>query len=218
MSLLAIIAAGQRGRLNQSMAMALGVDEAVARAALERLLTAIARSLSQRAADPMEQEVLLDVISGGGFQRYLDDLRFLFGRRALSEGEEILAYVYGSLEAAREHAYAIGPPAGLDRDVFARLMTLAAVLLLAAMARRIEELAHGGSPRAAPAEMLKELGRAILRGFADGTRRTLFRRLSFRRRMAALHWRASRRRPEGKSPRRPTLDELLGDLLEPDAR
>jgi hypothetical protein len=44
------------------------------------------------------------------------------------DGEGLLAYAYGSVDAAREDARAIGPPAGLDREVFARLMTLAASL------------------------------------------------------------------------------------------
>lgn len=218
MSLTALIAAGQRGQLIQTIAVVVSVDELVARAALQRLLAAIARRLSERAADPLEHEILLDVIARGGFQRYLDDRRFLFGRKAVREGEEVLAYLYGSVEAAREDANRIGAPAGLDRDVFARLMTLAAILLFGAAARRLEQQAHDRSAGSAPADMLKELGRTILRGLADGTGRTLFRRLSFRRRLAALRWKATWRRLDRSASRRPTLDELLGGLLNEEAK
>jgi hypothetical protein len=211
MSLMTLIAAGQQGLLIQTVGGVIGVDEAVARVALERLSGAIARRLSERAADPVEQAILLDVIARGGFQRYLDEPRALFGRDAVRDGEAMLAYVYGSVEAARDDARAIGPPAGLDGEVFARLMTLAASLLLAAMARRREEQARARSSTVAgPAEQLKELGKTILRGLADGTMRT-FRRAGFRRRMAlsrlALHRRAW---PDHG----PAIDELLGDLLD----
>ena len=209
MSLMALIAAGQQGLLIRTVGAALGVDEAVARPALERLLAVIARRLSERAGDPVECQILLDVIAGGGFPRYLDDARALLGREAIRDGEDLLTYLYGSVEAAREHARAIGPPAGLDAEVFARLMTLAASLLLAAVARRLEQQARERLAEGSPAGVLKGLGQAVLRGFLDGTGRALFRRrASFRRRMAR------RRRFGQSSSRRPSLDELLGDLLD----
>ena len=213
MSLMALMAAGQQGLLIQTVGGVIGVEEPVARRALERLSGAIARRLSARVAvEPAEHEVLLDVVARGGFERYLDDPRALFGREAVRDGEDLLAYAYGSVEAAREEAKAVGPPPALDRDVFARLMTLAASLLLAAMARKLEQQTRGPSAVAGTAGVLKELGETVMRGLADGTLRT-FRRASFRRRMALRRLGLSLRRPE----RGASLDELLGDLLKKEA-
>jgi hypothetical protein len=213
MSLMALMAAGQQGLLIQTVGGVVGVEEPVAARALERLSKTIARRLSARVAvEPAEHEVLLDVIARGGFECYLDDPRALFGRAAVRDGEDVLAYAYGSVEAAREEAKAVGPPQGLDRDVFARLMTLAASLVLAAMARKMEQQARKGSAVAGPAGVLKELGQTVMRGLADGTTRT-FRRARFRRRMALRRLGLSLRRPE----RGASLDELLGDLLEKEA-
>ena len=212
MSLLALMAAGQQGLLIQTVGGVVGVEEPVASEALERLSRAIARRLSARVAvEPAEHEVLLDVVARGDFERYLDDPRALFGRAAVRDGEDVLAYAYGSVEAAREEATALGPPPGLDRDVFARLMTLAASLVLAAMARTMEQ-ARSRSVVAGPAGVLKDLGETVMRGLADGTLRT-FRRPRFRRRMALRRLGLSLRRPE----RGASLDELLGDLLEKEA-
>jgi hypothetical protein len=208
MSLMALVAAGQRGLLIRTVGGAIGVDETVARDALERLLTAVARRLNERAGDPAECQILLDVIANGGYQRYLDDARALLGRAAIGDGEQALVYLYGSVEVAREHARSIGPPAGLDAEVFARLMTLAASLLLAAMARRLEQQANDRLAEGGPAAVLTGLGQALLRGFVEGTRRALFRRrASFQRRMAR------RRRLARGASGRPSLDDLLGDLL-----
>lgn len=210
MSLMAIIAAGQQGLLIRTVGGAIGVDEPVARAAIERLLPAMARQLSERAHDPAESEIVLDVVAHGGFQRYLDDPRALLGREAIRDGEEMLTYLYGSVDAARQHATAIRPPAGLDAGVFARLMTLAACLLLGAMARRLEHQAHNELAESGVAGILKGLGQAILRGIVEGTARSMFRRrTSFRRRMARR-----RGRLDHAPSHRPALDEVLGDLLD----
>ena len=109
----------------------------------------VPRRLSARVAvEPAEHEVLLDVVARGGFECYLDDPRALFGRAAVRDGEDVLTYAYGSVDAAREEAKTVGPPRGLDRDVFARLMTLAASLVLAAMARKLQQQAKAGTVQA----------------------------------------------------------------------
>lgn len=210
MSLMAVIEAGHKGLLMQAVAGLLGSDEAVARDAMERLLRALAHRLSLRAGDPAEQEFVLDVLARGGYQRALDDPRILFGRDGVRDGEEALAYLYGSLEAARAAVRAIGPPAGIEREVFARLATLAALLLLAGLARELDQLASERATEAGPMGMLKGLGRVAVRALVDGTTRTLYRRgPSFSRRMASR-----RRQPGGTTFGRPGLDELLGDLLD----
>lgn len=211
MSPMEIIAAGQHGLLIQAVAGVIGVEEGVARNAIERLLKAIGRRLSERAADPAEQENVLDVLAGGDFQLCLDDPRALFGPFAVRDGEGLLAYLYGSLEAARAEARRIGPPRGLDKEVFARLLTLAASLLLAALARRLEKEKGELPAEAGLTDYLQDLGRTILRGFADGTVRTLFRRVGFRGRMAMsrMKLRLSRRPGHG-----PSIDNLLGSLLD----
>lgn len=210
MSVMALMAAGQHGLLIQTVGGVIGVEEPVAAQALERLSRLIARRLSARVAlEPAEHEVLLDVVARGGFERYLDDPRALFGREAVRDGEDLLAYAWGSVEAARDEAKAVGPPPGLDADVFARLMTLAASLLLGAMGRKLEQQAKAGAAVAGPAGVLKEFGETVMRGLADGTLRT-FRNARFRRRMALRRLGFSLRRREGG----PSLDELLGDLLD----
>lgn len=210
MSLMGLIAAAQQGLLIPTVGGVVGVEESVARAALERLLRLIARRLGDRGADPGEHDVLLDVIARGGFERYLDDSRVLFGRNAVRDGEQVLDYLYGSVEAARAEARAVGPPEGLDADVFARLMTLAATLLLAALARRLEQVRKPRSETGPPGPWA-ELGQAIVRGLVDGSLRALSRRhASFRRRL-----KASRRRTQ-KATHGAHLHDLMDDLLDQD--
>lgn len=213
MSLMQVIEAGHQGHLFATVGVAAGVDAEVARAALERLLPPLARRLSEHAGDPVEEAALLDVIAGGGYRRYLEDPRALLGRDSIRNGEEALIYLYGSLEAARQEANAVGPPASLDRDVFARMMTLAASLLLAAMAQRREHLLqHSTAEDSSIATALKGLWQAALRGFLEGSTRAV-RPLGGSRSFARL-MHARRRKQRGRrEPDRPSLDELLGDLV-----
>jgi hypothetical protein len=209
MSVMTVIAAGQQGLLFHAVGGAIGVDEPVAHDALERLLRVLARRLSARAADPREHEILLDVIARGDFGRFIDDPRALLGRAAVRDGEQILAYLYGSVEAARKEAKAIGPPEGLDVEMFARLTTLAASLLLGAMARQLEQQARDHSAVPGPAGVLKQLGETFLRGFAEGTMRSI-RPAGFRRRMALRRLGLRLRRQHHGL----TIDELLAGFLD----
>jgi hypothetical protein len=211
MSLMAIIAAGQKGLLIRAVGGAVGVDEPVARAALERLLQAMARRLTKRADNREERRILLETVAAGGFQRYLDDPRALLGRDTIRDGEDLLTYLYGSVDVARDHARTIGPPSGLDAEVFTRLMTVAACLLLGAMARRLEQQTQDRLVDVGATGLVMGLVQAIWAGIMEGTARSMFRRrASFRYRMGAER----RRQQRGEAPSgRPELEEILGDLL-----
>jgi hypothetical protein len=212
MSLMALMAASQNGLLIRAVGSVVGVDEPVARDALERLLGAIAERLGARAADPVEHDILLDVIASGSFQRYLDDPRALFGREAVRDGEGLLAYALwlrrGRPRARRKRHRAArrARPRGVRQADDAGRKPSAG-----AMARRLEEQARDPLRLPGPAGALKELGQTVLRGLADGTMRT-FRRASFRRRMALRRLNLQRR----GGPRR--VDRgTPGDLLDREA-
>lgn len=213
MTLMEVIEAGHQGHLFGTVGVAAGVDAQVARAAVERLLPPLARRFSERGGDPVEGAALLDVISGSGYRRYLEDPRALLGRDSIRNGEEALIYLYGSLEAAREEANAIGPPASLDRDVFARMTTLAASLLLAGMAQRREHmLQQSTAEEASIAAALKGLWQAALRGFVEGSTRAV-RPLGGSRSFGRLMQARRRKYANRTEVSRPSVDELLGDLV-----
>lgn len=209
---MALISAGHGGRLLRNLGGPAGIEEPLVRTALERLLPPLARRLSEQAADPVERELLLDAVAEGGYQRYLDDPRALLGRDAIVDGEELLVHLYGSLDLARQEAKSVGPPRGLDADVFARMMTLAASLLLAVMARR-QALLAGRDVSAAQgsAAIIAGLVEAVVRGFVEGTMRSL----RPRRRTGALSRRRRwPRRRSNEAARPASIEALLGELLD----
>jgi len=215
MEILDIIAAGQGGGLITRLGAAAGVDAATARAALDRLAPDIAQRIAARARDPQEFEHLLDVLEEGEADAYLDSPRALLSRAATRDGEDILAHLYGSLDAARREATIIGAPAGMKAAVFERFMTFAAALVLAAMTRRNKMLAM---PAAASQSVASQGGivamliDAVVKGLVDGFKRAMLPR---RRRASTTYGRKKKRSGPKRSTRTrtPSLQDILGDIV-----
>jgi len=211
MQILDIIASAQGGHLITHLAAAAGVDQETARSALDRLVPEIARRIAEKADDPDERAYLLDVVDDSEADDYLDNPRTLLSRSATKDGEDILAYLYGSLAAARREAARIGAPPGMEEPTFEALMTFAAVLVLAAMTRRNKRLAM---PAATPGSgagggIAAALVSAVVKGFVDGMKRALVPR----RRRTRISTRRSSRTRRKRSSSKPGLNDILGDLV-----
>jgi len=206
-----IIASAQGGHLITHLAAAAGVDQPTARAALDRLVPEIASRIADKAGDPEEHQHLLDVVDDSEADDYLDNPRTLLSRSATKDGEDILAYLYGSVAAARREAARIGAPAGMEQPTFEALMTFAAVLVLAAMTRRSKRLAMpaAGLLGSGNGGIAAALIGAVVKGLIDGMKRALVPRR--RRTSIGTRRRSSSRRK--KSNRKPDLNDILGDLV-----
>ena len=211
MEILDIIASAQGGALVTHLAAAAGVDQETARAALDRLVPEIARRIAEKATDPDEYEHLLGVVDDSEADDYLDNPRTLLSRSATKDGEDILAYLYGSLDAARREAARIGAPPGMKKPTFEALMTFAAALVLAAMTRRSKTLAMpaAGLVGGAGGGIASVLIGAVVKGLVDGMKRALVPR---RRRTRISRRRSSSSRRK-RSSRTPSLNDILGDLV-----
>jgi hypothetical protein len=215
MELLDIIAAGQGGALITRLGAAAGVDAATARAALDKLAPEIARRIAAKAQDPDEYEHLLDVLEEGEADAYLDSPRALLSRAAAQDGEDILAHLYGSLDAARREAGRIGAPDGMTPAIFERFMSYAAAVVLAAMTRRNKALAMPAASQSAAAQggIMAMLIDAIVKGVVDGFKKAMVPR---RRRTSSTYGRKRKsatttaRKPRTRSP---SLQDILGDIV-----
>lgn len=211
MQILDIIASAQGGHLVTHLAAAAGVDQETARSALDRLVPEIARRIADKAGDPDEREHLLAVVDDSEADDYLDTPRTLLSRTATKDGEDILAYLYGSVASARREAARIGTPPGMEEQTFEALMTFAAVLVLAAMTRRNKRLAMpaAGLLWSANGGVAAALVGAVVKGLVDGMKRALVPR----RRRTRIGTRRSSRTKRKRSSRKPSLSDILGDLV-----
>jgi len=211
MEILDIITSAQSGGLIVQLATAAGVDPQTARTALDALVPAIAGRIAEKASDEDEHAHLLAVVDDSEADDYLDNARTLLSRSAVRDGEDILTYLYGSLDAARSEAERISAPAGMTQETFDRLMTFAAALVLAAMTRRNKMLKMPATALGVSAGSCIAAGLvgAVIKGFVDGMKRALVPR----RRRTRIGTRRTSRTRRKRSSRAPSLNDILGNLV-----
>ena len=215
MEILDIIESAQGGSLIVHLAAAAGVDAPTAEAAMRALAPELARAIANKASDPDEYEHLIDSLNSSEADDYLDNPRAFLSRAATRDGEEILTYLYGSLDVARARANAIGAPNGMKETTFTRFMTFAAVLVVAAMTRRNKTFAMQATPAASSPPLngvMAMLVDAVVKGVVDGLKRAMLPR---RRRITVGYGRKKRRKRTRRKTRTrtPSLNDILGNLL-----
>ncbi len=214
MEILDIIETAQNGTLMAQLAAAAEVDLQTAKAAMRALAPELARAIADKAGNRDGYEHLIDSLHSGEADDYLENSRALLSRSAARDGEAVLTYLYGSLDAARARATAIGAPAGMSEAIFSRFFTFAAVLMVAAMTRR-NRLHDQQTPAALTSAtvtggILSVLIDALAKGVVDGFKRAMLPR---RRRITVSYGRKksrARRRPRARTP---SLNDILGNLL-----
>ena len=218
-----ILDSAQDGNLILVFASAAGVQEASARTALDTLTSDIARRIADLVKNSDRYDDLMDVLDEEERDQYLDKPGAILDRGAIEDGEDILKSAYGSLDVARSAARRIGAPDGIESDVFERIMTLAATLTLAAMARRnrIYQFGVAGGTGTEPEQrgFIATMISALITGFLEGFRQATRRKRRRRKRSAfdaVFGSKRSTRRTKRTRKRRqktPSLNDLLGDLL-----
>ena len=215
----------QNGQLIDTLGAACEMSEEHCRQCLERLTPDIARRISERLTDDDDYEDLIDILDEEDQVEILDQPTEMLSRGAISDGEDILEILYGSVGKAHEAARKTGSPDGVDEDAFARLMTMAAALTFAAMARRNQQyqlsaMDQPSGSRGFFATMLNALVTGFMEGFRQATRRKTRRR---RKRSlleqilgtgSSSRRRSTRSRKSRSRRKTPSLRDLLGDILD----
>jgi hypothetical protein len=223
-----VLATAQGGSLFQKLAGISGLSESDCRAAMAGIAPAIAARVKETAHDPERFTELLDRLEDNQGDLLADgDLESLDTEE---DGNAVLASAYGSPAAAREEAARTARALRLDEAAVHRLMTIAAALVLAILAKRNNELAQSSAERAAAADdrettqpggapgarggilsvFLAALGAGIARAIANRflprrRRRYGYQRPAYRR--SRRYSQPSRRR------RQPTLDEIFRGFI-----
>ncbi len=140
MSLTSMLDQAQGGHLFTAVARSLDIDEGQTRSAMSKLCPAIAQKLHARAAEDEELfQSLLELIADNGGTSPLDEGEALTGAEAVSDGNAILADVFGSKSAAMAELRKADP--ALPERELARLAPISATAVVAALAQANRPLA-----------------------------------------------------------------------------
>lgn len=217
MSLMDILRAAQDGRFIANAGQAAGLDAAAAEAALGRMGPAIAGQLRKRAEDPQALEALLDLLEDGDGDAFLDDSNLMDDPELVTDGEAVLADIYGSAAAARK-ALAIK----VRDTALNKLAAIAAGAVLAVLARQYAQPATQhlmGAQRAQGAGeeqggLFATIIEAVVKGAVQGATRQLAPKRR-RRRTTSVFGTSTRRRTRKRRSNGsiPSLDQIFGEIL-----
>ena len=146
MNILDSIMNANNGAAVRQLGSQLGLDEAQTASALSALVPALSAGLRQNVQSPDGLGGLVNALSGGAHQRYIDDPAVLGDARTVADGDGILGHVFGSKDVSRQVAARAGAQTGLAPEVMKRMLPLVATLVMGAMSR--QAAARGGASMA----------------------------------------------------------------------
>ena len=219
MGLIDILAGAQGGAFFANAGHIAGIEAEAARQALTGMAPAIAARLRKRAEDHDAFEALLDLISDGDGDAFLDDPALLADAEVVKDGNAVLADLYGSkaaaLKALRTEAKA------LDEPSLNKLAPVAASAVLAALVR-----SNRGAQYLTDTQQAADTGGggifgSIVSAVIKGVMQSAARELAPKRRRRRSYTgyagaRKRRRKLTGKRQTRsrtPTLDQVFGEIL-----
>lgn len=217
MAVMDILRSAQNGEFFANAGRTAGVDAAEAERALSALAPAIVLQLRKRAEDHEAFEGLLDLLEDGNGDAFLEDESLMDDPELVSDGEAVLADIYGSAAVARKTLKIKGDDAATQR-----LAAIGAAAVLAALARSYNQpLGLAGAQTAAGSEaeqggIISTIVEAVLKGAVQGATRQLApkrrRRPNYSSYFGKRRKRTTRRRRSTASPLEQIFGELLGTL------
>lgn len=136
MNILDSIMNANNGAAVRQLGSQLGLDEAQTASALSALVPALAAGLQRNAQSPDGLSGLINALSGGSHQRYIENPAVLGDASTVADGNGILGHVFGSKDVSRQVAARAGAQTGLGPDLMKRMLPLVAALVMGAMSRQ----------------------------------------------------------------------------------
>lgn len=221
MGLMDILRAAQGGEFFANAGRAVGIDPTTAERTLGKMGLAITAQLRKRAEDPDAFEGLLDLLEDGHGDAFLDDSNFMDDPELMSDGEIVLADIYGSAAAAMR---ALSIPA--DDAEMQRLAAIAASAVLAALARNYRQPQPQSLMGAERAQgdgeeqggILASIVSAIVKGAVQEATRQFSPKRRRRRSISSYFGTRKKRTTRRKRTSSLSLDQIFGEILKAGTR
>ena len=130
-----IMNAGGGGAVSE-IAKSLGVGESQARRAVGQLLPALARGLTRNGSTQEGLGGLLNTLTQGNHQRYLDDPSILGTTESVQEGNGILGHIFGSKDVSRQVASRAAANTELGTDVLKKMLPMMATMVMGTLSKQ----------------------------------------------------------------------------------
>jgi hypothetical protein len=136
MGLLDMLLTNQGGGVVKQLAANFNISESDAQSAVTKLVPALSQGLRRNTSNSGGLEALIGALSGGGHDRYIDDLSRLGRQETVDDGNGILGHLFGSKEVSREVATRAASDTGLDSTLLKKMLPVLATLVMGMLSKQ----------------------------------------------------------------------------------
>ena len=137
------------GAAVQQLARSFGVSGDDALQAMAHLMPALNRGVRSNISSAEGLDKLLNALSQGNHQQYLEQPERLAEQDTIEDGKHILGHILGSSEASRQVASQAAAETGLDTDLLKKMLPAVAALLMGGLSKQGAALGTAAPPGAA---------------------------------------------------------------------
>lgn len=116
----------QNGTAMDSMAKQFGLAQEQTAKAMAALTPAFSSGFKRSAANPFDFSNLLTSMSSGNYAQYFEDMSKAFTPQGISDGNQVLAQLFGSKEVSRAIAAQAAQMTGIGQDVLKQMLPVMA--------------------------------------------------------------------------------------------
>lgn len=135
MGILDAVLGGQNGQLISQLAQSIGIDENDAKNVVSQLLPAVSKGIKSNIGSSDGLGGLMNALSSGDHQRYLDNPSALADSTAVDDGNNILGHIFGNKDVSRNVAGHAADATGVDSSIVKKILPLLATTVMGALSK-----------------------------------------------------------------------------------
>ncbi len=121
-----------------------GIDNSDVQNVIQQVLPALSKGIKNNISQEGGLNELIETLSSGHHQRYLEQPEALADESAAHEGNAILGHVLGNKEVSRDISMQVTQETGIDNSIVKKLLPLIATTVMASLSKEVSNSALGG--------------------------------------------------------------------------
>ncbi|MEO9873647.1 MAG: DUF937 domain-containing protein [Anderseniella sp.] len=146
MNIVEMIARSHNGQGLDVLGQQFGLSREQTLAAVAELAPMVTSGVRRNSREPDGMVSLLEALSGGGHERYLDDDKAVQYDTVKNDGNAILGHLFGRKEVSREVAMQAAGTTGIGSAILKKMLPVIASMVMGAIFKRMT----GGTPAPSP--------------------------------------------------------------------
>ncbi len=120
----------QNGAAMEAVARQFNLAQEQATKAMAALMPAFSAGLKRSTSNPYDFVGLMQAVASGNYARYFEDMSRAFTPEGISDGNNILAQLFGSKEVSRAVAAQAAQMTGIGQDIYKQMLPVLADTLM----------------------------------------------------------------------------------------